>query len=90
MNTLTEDEQSALLPAFQKLDHILGRENEGVRIMAPTGELGYVPEENLAEALAAGARVMTPEDMRSMNEQIDGQHRDPAAVVREFRARKGF
>jgi osmoprotectant transport system substrate-binding protein len=28
--------------------------------------------------------------MRAMNEAVDGQHRDPADVVREFRARKGL
>jgi osmoprotectant transport system substrate-binding protein len=28
--------------------------------------------------------------MRAMNEAIDGQHRDPAEVVREFRKRKGL
>ena len=30
------------------------------------------------------------DDMRAMNEAIDGQHRDPAQVVREFRNRKGL
>ena len=33
---------------------------------------------------------VTAEDMRGMNEAVDGQHRDPAVVVREFRARKGL
>ena len=33
---------------------------------------------------------ITAEDMRAMNEAIDGQHRDPADVVREFRTRKGL
>jgi osmoprotectant transport system substrate-binding protein len=28
--------------------------------------------------------------MRAMNEAIDGQHRDPAEVVREFRIGKGL
>jgi len=28
--------------------------------------------------------------MRNMNEAVDGQHRDPAGVVSEFRARKGL
>jgi len=28
--------------------------------------------------------------MRSMNEVIDGQHRDPAQVVREFRSKNGL
>jgi osmoprotectant transport system substrate-binding protein len=30
------------------------------------------------------------EEMRAMNEAVDGQHRDPVNVVREFRARKGL
>jgi osmoprotectant transport system substrate-binding protein len=39
-------------------------------------------------ALQALAGRVTADDMRSMNEAVDGQHRDPAEVVREFRARK--
>jgi len=41
-------------------------------------------------ALDALAGKITAEDMRAMNEAVDGQHRDPAEVVREFRARKGL
>lgn len=41
-------------------------------------------------ALDALAGKITAEDMRRMNEAIDGQHRDPADVVREFRLRKGL
>ena len=41
-------------------------------------------------ALDALAGKITAEDMRAMNEAIDGQHRDPAEVVREFRSRKGL
>ena len=41
-------------------------------------------------ALNALAGKITAEDMRSMNEAIDGHHRDPALVVREFRIRKGL
>jgi osmoprotectant transport system substrate-binding protein len=41
-------------------------------------------------ALQALAGRVTAEDMRGMNEAVDGQHRDPAEVVREFRARKGL
>jgi osmoprotectant transport system substrate-binding protein len=33
---------------------------------------------------------ITAEDIRAMNEAIDGQHRDPAEVVREFRASKSL
>lgn len=41
-------------------------------------------------ALEALAGRVSAEDMRAMNEAVDGQHRDPAEVVREFRARKGL
>jgi osmoprotectant transport system substrate-binding protein len=41
-------------------------------------------------ALDALAGRITADDMRSMNEAIDGQHRDPSDVVREFRNRKGL
>jgi osmoprotectant transport system substrate-binding protein len=41
-------------------------------------------------ALNALAGRVSADDMRAMNEAIDGQHRDPAEVVREFRTRKGL
>jgi osmoprotectant transport system substrate-binding protein len=41
-------------------------------------------------ALDALGNKITADDMRAMNEAIDGQHRDPADVVREFRIRKGL
>jgi osmoprotectant transport system substrate-binding protein len=41
-------------------------------------------------ALDALAGQVTADDMRAMNEAIDGQHRDPADVVRAFRNRKGL
>lgn len=41
----------------------------------------------IAVALHALAGKVTADDMRAMNEAVDGQHRDPADVVREFRAR---
>lgn len=41
----------------------------------------------IAQALQALAGKITADDMRAMNEAVDGQHRDPAEVVREFRAR---
>jgi osmoprotectant transport system substrate-binding protein len=41
-------------------------------------------------ALNSLAGKISAEDMRSMNEAVDGQHRDPAEVVREFRNRKGL
>jgi osmoprotectant transport system substrate-binding protein len=47
------------------------------------------PQIQLAlNALAAGK--ITADDMRAMNEAIDGRHRDPAQVVREFRIGKGL
>jgi osmoprotectant transport system substrate-binding protein len=41
-------------------------------------------------AVDALAGRVTADDMRSMNEAVDGQHRDPAVVVREFREKKGL
>jgi osmoprotectant transport system substrate-binding protein len=41
-------------------------------------------------ALDALAGKITADDMRQMNEAIDGEHRDPADVVREYRNRKGL
>jgi osmoprotectant transport system substrate-binding protein len=41
-------------------------------------------------ALHALAGKITADDMRAMNEAVDGQHRDPAEVVQEFRRRKGL
>lgn len=44
----------------------------------------------IGDALHALAGRITADDMRAMNEAVDGQHRDPAEVVREFRLRKGL
>jgi osmoprotectant transport system substrate-binding protein len=44
----------------------------------------------MGEALHALAGRITADDMRAMNEQVDGLHHDPAEVVREFRGRKGL
>jgi osmoprotectant transport system substrate-binding protein len=41
-------------------------------------------------AFDALAGKITADDMRAMNEAVDGQHRDPAVVVREFREKKGL
>jgi osmoprotectant transport system substrate-binding protein len=41
-------------------------------------------------ALDALAGRITADDMRAMNEAVDGEHRDPAEVVREFRNKKGL
>jgi osmoprotectant transport system substrate-binding protein len=41
-------------------------------------------------ALNALAGRVTADDMRAMNEAVDGQHRDPAEVVRNFRQSHGL
>jgi osmoprotectant transport system substrate-binding protein len=41
----------------------------------------------IADALHLLAGKISAEDMRAMNEAVDGQHRNPAEVVHEFRAR---
>ena len=41
-------------------------------------------------ALSALEGKITANDMRTMNEAIDGEHLDPAEVVREYRRRKGL
>jgi osmoprotectant transport system substrate-binding protein len=44
----------------------------------------------IAVALHALAGRITADDMRTMNEAVDGQHRDPVEVVREFRLKNGL
>jgi osmoprotectant transport system substrate-binding protein len=41
-------------------------------------------------AIEALAGKITESEMRQMNEEVAGQHRDPAAVVREFRKEHGL
>jgi osmoprotectant transport system substrate-binding protein len=41
-------------------------------------------------AVAELAGKISAEEMRTMNEAVDGEHRDPAEVVREFRVKKGI
>jgi osmoprotectant transport system substrate-binding protein len=41
-------------------------------------------------ALAELQGKVSADDMRAMNEAVDGEHRDPAVVVREFRQKKGL
>jgi osmoprotectant transport system substrate-binding protein len=53
-----------------------------------SGALQHWPQ--MQAALNALAGKITAADMRSMNEAIDGEHLDPAEVVREFRKRKGL
>ncbi len=53
----------------------IGREIPiGVRVLAPTGDLGYVPEEHLEEAIAAGAKVMNPDSMRELRQAVFMEH----------------
>lgn len=44
----------------------------------------------MQQALDALAGKISADDMRAMNEAVDGQHRDPAEVVRSFRASHGL
>ena len=41
-------------------------------------------------ALGALAGKISEEEMRRMNYAVDGEHRDPAEVVSEFRKAKGL
>jgi osmoprotectant transport system substrate-binding protein len=41
-------------------------------------------------ALNVLAGKVTEDNMRAMNEAVDGKHRDPAEVVREFRMKNGL
>jgi osmoprotectant transport system substrate-binding protein len=42
------------------------------------------------DALGALAGKISVNEMRAMNYAVDGEHRDPAEVVRAFRASKGL
>jgi osmoprotectant transport system substrate-binding protein len=44
----------------------------------------------IGDALKELAGKVSADEMRTMNEAVDGQHRDPADVVREFRKSKGL
>ncbi len=44
----------------------------------------------LGLALADLAGKITADDMRAMNEAVDGEHRDAAEVVREYREKHGL
>ena len=44
----------------------------------------------IGKAIDALAGKVSAEEMRAMNEAVDGQHRDPADVVRDFRRSKGL
>jgi osmoprotectant transport system substrate-binding protein len=53
-------------------------------------EEAYWQWPQLRGAVAELSGRISAEEMRRMNEAVDGEHRDPVAVVREFRARKGL
>ncbi len=44
----------------------------------------------MRSAIAALSGKVSEDEMRAMNEQVDGERRDPAEVVREFRRKKGL
>jgi len=44
----------------------------------------------MQQALDALAGKVSADDMRAMNEAVDGEHRDPADVVGDFRRSKGL
>jgi osmoprotectant transport system substrate-binding protein len=44
----------------------------------------------VGEAMASLASKISEDDMRQLNYAVDGQHRDPVEVVREFRLKKGL
>ena len=44
----------------------------------------------MQDAIRALAGKVSAKDMRAMNEAVDGEHQDPADVVREFRKSKGL
>ena len=52
------------------------------------GALQHWPQ--MQAAFDALAGKITAEDMRAMNEAVDGKHLDPADVVRAFRTKKGL
>ena len=47
---------------------------QGVRILAPTGELGFIPADQVEAAVADGAVVMTPDKMRELRQDVFMQH----------------
>ena len=68
MNTLEQLEQSVACPLEFR------EKPEGVRVLAPTGKLGYVPEENVEAAVNAGAKVMDGDAMRELRQNIFMTH----------------
>ncbi len=77
---------------------LLREKPSGVRILTPTGEVAYVPQERLTEALADGATLLTVEKMRDMRQAIFMEHalhldktkKPPASRHEARRKRKSF
>jgi osmoprotectant transport system substrate-binding protein len=53
-------------------------------------EEAYQRWPQMRTAVAELAGKISAQEMQAMNEAVDGQHRDPAEVVQEFRAKKGL
>lgn len=62
------------LPAFSLPVSAARPRSQGVRILAPGGDVGYVPAELLDQALAAGATLLPPDKMREMRQAIFMEH----------------
>lgn len=45
-----------------------------MRVMAPDGSLGEVPEDQIEAALAAGGRLMTSADLKEMFNRLHLEH----------------
>lgn len=57
-----------------------------IRMMAPDGTLGNVPDEHVSAAVEAGGRVMTSADLKQMYQNLFMQHvmfKDKQAKVRK-------
>ena len=47
---------------------------EGVRVMAPTGKIGFVPAEQLQAALQSGAKLIGMEEMLAIRQEVFMSH----------------
>lgn len=82
-------------PEFPAPIKLFREKPSGVRILTPTGDVAYVPEERLTEALADGATLLTVEKMREMRQAIFMEHtlhlentKKPAASQSQMRRRR--
>ena len=94
-----ESNHLARTAAYRYDEFVCRRVPPGIVVLDQAYQRRAVPlvrEESLARwpeiqtALQALAGRIAADDMRAMNEAVDGQHRDAAEVVREFRANKGL